>query len=440
MGDFSALKAELSGMLQASSREFKKIGSCRASAERIDSYAALLRRILSKSSLCYIGGSLSFFDGKAYVSINQKELVVTMGNLLFSMGVGASDIRRLGDMPTLVVHEKSFEPDRNKICFSNCVYDVSRGETMPFSRDCFTDYRLPYPYYSDASCPLWEAFLREVVPDVGERACLQEFFGMCYLDRSVISVEKFAVFIGGGSNGKSVVFDVMKNVIGQDRVSYLSPDQLMDSRQVVGVIGKRLNFAPDIRKGAAFDSALKALSSGQDIQGWKLYSGNVVVRCPPLVFAMNEMPRFRDMTFAFFRRVLLFSFDVTVPQERQDRSLASRIVREEAPGVFGWVMAGTERLRANGGEFTYSQKMYEDLERLKSRVKCEETPVLSYLESEGYSVDPCWIGQLPVKVKAGEIYRGMEGRLSKDAITRELTSLGVRRDRGTEVRYFLYKK
>ena len=406
----------------------------------MDDYTSLLREILVQSSLCYLNDELHFFDGRCYVPIPEKRASSMLGNLLHDNGVGASDIRRIGDMPFLVLEERRHDIDLNKVCFDNCVLDVRSGNVLDFGKDVRTDYVRPFPYHEDARCPMWKRFLNEVMPDEDEQACLQEFFGMCYLDRNLLSVEKFALFVGTGSNGKSVVFDVIKSVIGKDRVSYLSPDQLMNEKQVVSVVGKRLNFAPDIRKGASFDSALKALSSGQDVAGWRLYSGTTVIKCPPLVFALNEMPRFRDVTSAFFRRVMLFSFDVTIPEERQDRGLASKIIENESSGVFRWMMEGLWRLQERRGVFTYCEKMATNLENLKRRVRNEENPVLQYLESAGWSVTPVWVGQEITKVSATAIFDGMNHRISKDAITRELTSLGVKRDRGTEVRYFLYRK
>ena len=412
----------------------------RSSQERIDAFTSLLRDVLERSSLCYLDDVLSFFDGRCYVPVPFKRAVSLLGNLLHGYGVGASDIRKIADMPFLVLEERRHDADRSKVVFSNCALDVSDGRVLGFSRDIFTDYMRDFPYREDAGCPMWRRFLDEVLPDRDEQACLQEFFGMCYLDRDVWSVEKFAIFIGTGSNGKSVVFDVIKSVIGKERVSYLSPDQLMNEKQVVSVVGKRLNFAPDIRKGASFDSALKALSSGQDVAGWRLYSGSTVVKCPPLVFALNEMPRFRDLTSAFFRRVMLFSFDITISQERQDRTLAARIVEKEAGGVFRWMMEGLWRLQENRGEFTCCRKMEDNLDALKKRVRNEENPVLQYLGAIGYSIEPLWKDQPYVKVNAGAIFEGMGGRISKDAITRELKSAGVKTDRGTEVRYYLYRK
>lgn len=434
------LKSELSELIASNHDRLDEITRSRASQQRVDDYTSLLREILVQSSLCYLNDELHFFDGRCYVPISEKRASSMVGNLLHDNGVGASDIRRIGDMPFLVLEERRYEIDSNKVCFDNCVLDVRSGNVLSFGTDIRTDYVRPFPYHEDSRCPLWRRFLNEVMPDEDEQACLQEFFGMCYLDRNMLSVEKFAIFVGTGSNGKSVVFDVIKSVIGKERVSYLSPDQLMNEKQVVSVLGKRLNFAPDIRKGASFDSALKALSSGQDVAGWRLYSGTTVIKCPPLVFALNEMPRFRDVTSAFFRRVMLFSFDVTIPEDRQDRTLASRIIENESSGVFLWMMEGLWRLQERRGVFTYCEKMAANLESLKRRVRNEENPVLQYLDNAGWSVTPVWVGQEITKVSATAIFDGMNHRISKDAITRELTSLGVKRDRGTEVRYFLYRK
>ena len=434
------LKAELSSLLSSHSERLDEITRSRASQQRIDDYTSLLRDILVESSLCYLNDELSFFDGRCYVPISDKRASSMLGNLLHDNGVGASDIRRIGDMPFLVLEERRHSVDDGMVVFENCVLDVRNGIVLPFGTSIHTDYIRPFPYHEDSRCPMWKRFLNEVMPDEDEQSCLQEFFGMCYLDRSLWSVEKFAIFVGTGSNGKSVVFDVIKSVIGKERVSYLSPDQLMNEKQVVSVVGKRLNFAPDIRKGASFDSALKALSSGQDVAGWRLYSGTTVIKCPPLVFALNEMPRFRDVTSAFFRRIMLFSFDVTIPEEKQDRSLASRIIENESSGVFRWMMEGLWRLQERKGVFTYCQKMATNLENLKTRVRNEENPVLQYLDGAGWSVEPLWVGQDATKVPASTIFHGMGCRVSMNAIAREMSSFHVKRERGTEVRYYLYKK
>ena len=438
------LKSELSGLLSSSRERLGEIKSMRSSQQRVDSYTLLLRRILVDSSLCYLDGNLSFFNGVTYVAVDPKRASNIVSNLLIEMGVSPSDTRRINDMPFLVLSEREFSVDDSKVCFENCVLDMSSGEVLEHSRDIITDYERPFAFHKDSSYSMWQRFLDDVMPDKDEQSCLQEFFGLCFLDRNRYSVEKFAMFIGSGSNGKSVVFDVIKAVIGKQYVSFLDPTQLMDAKNLIDVDGKRLNFAPDIRKGASFDSALKALSSGQEVTGWKMYEGGKVIKCPPLVFAMNELPKFRDVTSAFFRRILLFSFDVTIPDSKQDKSLAAKIIRNESSGVFRWIMNGLwrmqERLSKGEREFTYCEKMAKNLESLKKRVRNEENPVLQYLENAGWSTEPAWDGQEPEKVRANDLFAAMQGRVSMNAIARELTSLHVKKVKTSGVMYYLYRK
>lgn len=437
--NLDVLKQDLLTLLQPCRDEFSRLTMSRSATERIDGYVTILRRALASSSLCYIDNRLAFFDGRAYTTLTSRSLILIVANILPEFGVGASDAKKVGDMPFSVIFEKSYRNDPDKVCFQNCVYDIRRNQAYQFDRRHITDYTLPYDWYADAACPKWDAFLAEVLPDASERACLQEFFGMCYVDRDKFSIEKMALLIGAGSNGKSVIFDVMKNVIGKEWVSFLSPDQLIDNKQLVSVAGKKLNFAPDIKRSAAFDSGLKALSSSQDVQGWRLYEGNVVIKCPPLVFAFNEMPHFRDDTDAFFRRLMPFQFDVVIPPERQNKKLAAEICEAELPGIFRWVMDGRRRLLNRKGSFTRCARMDKAVAALKRRVRSEQCPTLSYLESIGYTTRPQYDGQPFEKVTASRIYEGMGGRISKDAITRELNSYHVAKDRGVEVRYFLYR-
>ena len=400
--------------------------------------------MLEDTSLCYLRGELSFFDGRCYVPITLKRVADMLSNLLIGNGVSPSDTRRMGDMPFLVLSEREYRIDASKVCFENCVLDMRSGELLPFGKDIYTDYVRPFPYFEDTKCPLWHRFLNEVMPDEDEQSCLQEFFGLCFLDRDRYSIEKFAMFIGSGSNGKSVVFDVIKSVIGKEYVSFLDPKQLVDAKNLIDVDGKRLNFAPDIKKDASFDSALKALSSGQEVTGWEMYKGGKVIKCPPLVFAMNELPRFKDVTGAFFRRILLFSFDITIPEDKQDKSLAAKIVNNESAGVFRWMMEGLwrmqERLRSGKREFSYCEKMANNLEALKIRVRNEENPVLQYLDNAGWSTQPIYMGQEPTKVGANTIFEGMNGRISMNAIARELTTLHVKKVKTSGVMYYLYRK
>lgn len=408
----------------------------------MDALTLLCRSILRESSLCYVDGVLVHYDGKIYSEIvNPTSITNCLFDILMDSGTQPWDAKRIGSIILTVISEKSF--DRSPyLAFSNGVLNI---KTMDWSEGfnpgrVVTEY-LPYEYDPTAVCRLWEKFLAEVMPDEQQRLVLQEFFGMVYLDRSGFSVEKFAIFVGKGANGKSVIFDVMKKVIGEKYISNLDSLQLADEKMLPYVKGARLNFAPDLAAQKDFSSALKALASGQDVTGRKIYGDAEKIKCPPLCFAMNELPRFRDVTDAFFRRILLFSFDVQIPPHRQDKRLAERICEKDKPGIMNWILQGRFRLIRNGGEFSYSEKMEKDLNILRGKVRGgAEYPVKSYLESRGLSVYPSYVGQAPVLISRQEIYDGLGGSVSTHMITRELTAFGIQTMRSKEMKYRVYEK
>lgn len=435
------MESELRELLMSHREEIAGIAGRRVQSERKDAYCRIVRDCLQASSICYIGGDLHYYDGRMYVPVAKSVVVSTVLNILSDdLGVGASDLCRLGDIPYTVLDRKVLRVNADRVAFRNCVYDVATGRCHRFSKDDVITCGLPYAFDAKGECGGWERFLAEVLPDEGTRMALQEFFGMCFVDRARYSIEKFALLIGSGANGKSVICEVIKAVLGGDvMVDNLSPDQLQDPKQVVSLNGKLLNIAPDVRRGAAFDSCLKALSSSQVVKGWAMYKGSQEVKCPPLAFALNELPVFKDMTFGFFRRILLFNFEYTVPEERQDKTLAARLIATEASGIFKWVMEGRRRLIANGGKFTRSERMEAATNSLTGSVLVRQSSVLQYLESAGWAVSPQFAGQMPEPVEADEIYNGIGGSISKYNITHELRRYGVKTERGKCLKYWLFK-
>lgn len=433
------LRIELSGLFSDRKDALLSAIAVKGQNDRIDALALLCREVLRGSSLCFIGGEMHRYDGRCYVPCDRRDVLVCLGNLLVDLGVSPTDVRRMSDMPLGVISERSFVRS-GAIAFENGVFHPDGSFVEGFSSSEPVTEVLPYAYDASASCPMWESFLCEVMPDERERMVLQEFLGSCYVDREAMSIEKFAIFLGKGANGKSVIREVVSRVMGRGNVSAYDAEQITRQEMLPYLIGKRINFASDMKVTAAFDSALKALASGQEVVGRKIYGEPVVVKAPPLVFSMNSLPPFRDTSDAFFRRVLLFSFGVVIPEERRDASLATRIADAESAGVFSWIMAGRERLLASGGKFTPCDSMDRELELLRSGVTSSEYPVKDYLEGKGYSLRPVYEGQPFTLVSQNEIDLGMRSTVSRYMITAELRRFGVKTFRSKELFYKLYHR
>src|SRR5690606_30207129 len=81
----------------------------------------------------------------------------------------------------------------------------------------------------------------------------------------------------------------------------------------------------------------------------------------------------------FFRRFLIIPFRVTIPEERQDKNLSTKIIRQELPGIFNWIMAGMLRLLEKK-KFTSSTIVEEEVNKFRR----ESDSVLSFIDDNDY--------------------------------------------------------
>ncbi|MDC1101380.1 phage/plasmid primase, P4 family [Pseudomonadales bacterium] len=171
--------------------------------------------------------------------------------------------------------------------------------------------------------------------------------------------EKFAILIGSGANGKSVLLELIKSLCGSENVSAVSPDRLDDKFQRAYLHGKYANLVTEIAEGAVInDAALKAITSGEFTTAEHKFR-------PPFSFApyatcwfgTNHMPHTRDFSDALFRRACVITFTNKFEGSRRDPLLKEKLVGE-LPGVFRMALEGLAGVILRG-QFTEPASMLE---------------------------------------------------------------------------------
>lgn len=197
---------------------------------------------------------------------------------------------------------------------------------------------LPFCYDPGAESELWAAFLDRVLPDRGCQRVLQEYVANALVGGAVM-LDVMLLLRGGGSNGKSVLLEVLNALAGKENVSNISlSDLTTDMNARSGFEHKLLNMSSesDVRWGAP---VLKQLTSHEPVMVKQLYKDmREMTDYGYLVAAVNEMPR-AEMTHAFFRRLKILPFDVTISAEEADPALAEKL-KGELSGVLNWFLAG----------------------------------------------------------------------------------------------------
>nr|DAW61318.1 MAG TPA: dsDNA helicase [Caudoviricetes sp.] len=283
------------------------------------------------------------------------------------------------------------------INLKNGTFEISpdRQGLRPFRREDFIKYQLSFRYDRNAICPIFDKYLERVLPDEGCRNVLCEYIG--YIFVSNLKLEKAAILYGSGANGKSVFFEIINALLGQENICSYSLQNLTkyDSYQRAELANRLLNYASEIN-GKLEASIFKQLVSGEPVEARQIYGKPFTMKSyAKLMFNCNELPKEVEQTNAFFRRFIIIPFSETIPEPEQDPELARKIIDNELSGVFNWVLGGLTRLLSQK-HFTFSEKVKEQVDNYRK----ESDSVVMFIDEFGYT--PSFEGSFFLKMVYNE--------------------------------------
>lgn len=274
--------------------------------------------------------------------------------------------------------------DTVQINLQNGTYEISsHGSGLkPFDRRDFLTYQLPFKYDPQARAPIFQKYLDRVLPDKERQSILAEYMGYLFIKNgNSLKLEVALILYGTGANGKSVFFEIVNALLGRQNTSSYSLQQLTDGPGYYRamIANKLVNYASEIN-GKLEADMFKRMVSGEIIDA-RLPYGNPMqlTQYAKLIFNCNELPRDIEHTPAFFRRWLIVPFDVTIPEDEQDKELHLKIIDNELSGIFNWVLEGLDRL--------LKQKKFSDCDAARKAIeqyKSESNSVRLFLNENEY--------------------------------------------------------
>ena len=160
---------------------------------------------------------------------------------------------------------------------------------------------------------LFDAFLRSIFTDASSRPVTDadafikfvwETLGYCLAIHA--KWEKcFIIIIGLGANGKSVLGNIARRLVGVKNVAAVQPNQMGNVFQRSHLEGKLLKLVTELNQNEEVDDGiLKALVSGEMMTVERKHAGpREIVPFATHIFLTNHMPRLRDYTDGIYRRV-----------------------------------------------------------------------------------------------------------------------------------------
>lgn len=334
------------------------------------------------------------YNGAYWQLLDDQQLTDFLGKAAEKMGVEKFDARHYQFRDELLkqfmVSAHLQKPETNEkttiINLMNGTLEIGNNTILrPFSDSDFITYQLPYDYDPEADAPRFMDYINEVLPDKSAQEVIAEFLGYVFIPNSHLKLEKALLLYGSGANGKSVFFEIIKALLGNENLSSYSLSSLTNETGYyrAEIANKLVNYASEI-SGDLEAARFKALVSGEPIEARKPYGQAFILEnYARLIFNTNELPRDVEHTLAFFRRFLIIPFNVTIPESKQDKELANKIIEHELPGVFNWILSGLQRILSQRN-FSRCEAAEQELNDFKK----QSDSVQMFLEDQNLTPSP----------------------------------------------------
>lgn len=221
--------------------------------------------------------------------------------------------------------------------------DLATGEVAPHDPEkLLTQVTAASP---GSGCRLWIGFLQEITGgDTDMQAYLQRLCG--YLLTGDTSEQIFAFFHGTGFNGKSVFLSTISAVLGDyaataTQTAFMATSNDRHLTELAGLRAARLVTVSETEQDRAWAEArIKTVTGGEKIRANFMHKDHFEFKPQfKLIVAGNHRPALAGTGEAMRRRLHLVPFDVTIPEDRRDKSLPDKLLAE-GDGVLGWMLDG----------------------------------------------------------------------------------------------------
>ena len=236
---------------------------------------------------------------------------------------------------------------------ANGTIDLRTGELMPYRKDDLCTKIIPVIYDADSTCPLFKKLLRKILKENRDLInFLQRTIGYS-LTGSTLEQVLFILW-GSGANGKSTFLEIIRALLGDygrtaDSALLMRHNNDGVRNDVARLAGARFVSTSETEAGRHLSEVLvKQLTGGDTVAARFLYSEFFEFSAQFKVFlSTNHKPQIRGTDNAIWRRIRLVPFEVTIPEEEQDKELPTKL-RAELPGILAWAVRGCLRWQKYG--------------------------------------------------------------------------------------------
>ena len=246
---------------------------------------------------------------------------------------------------------------RGLICFQNGAYDPeSQSFVLPDPAFYCSRHMGVEPDFGkalDEGAPRFKRFLEQITQGDEElQRYIQCLLGYC-MTRDQVDPALF-VWYGHGANGKTVLANVFRAVLGgcergycaelsQDDITMTSSERIREN--LAGLESARVAFCPETEGGRYLkESLIKQITGGEVLTVEMKFGHSYTIRpCAKVVIYTNKPLRISGSDHGIWRRIAQVPFNYTVPDEdRNPDMLKVEYWQDELPVITAWGLEGLQ--------------------------------------------------------------------------------------------------
>lgn len=406
-------------------------------------YEIIIGELLNTAEqrLCDFGqvnGNPYMFNSKYWEFIPKESFQTFLTSVAEKCGMKSYDIRQPNEVKKIIsqfmvsasIPAPQTNPNKVLINLQNGTYEISEDQRTfrEANSEDLLMYALPFEYNKDAEAPMFSEFLNQVLPDTTQQQVLMEYLG--YIFVKGLKLEKCLLIIGDGANGKSVLFDIVSALLGEKNICSYTLSNLCDDKGYyrAQLSNKLLNYSSELGGKNCPPDMVKKLISTEPVDARNIYGAPFELKdyCK-FIFNTNTLPKEVEHTGAYFRRFMIIRFGQTIPEDKQDKNLAKKIIASELSGIFNLVLEGLERI-VKKKAFTYSKEMEEEINTFRR----ESNSIAQFLDDEAYVPSPNLYTNLKPLYEEYKTYCINSGyhHVSKIELVRRLKVEGIQTKKG----------
>lgn len=237
------------------------------------------------------------------------------------------------------------------------IAQIGRFQARAPARDDRITRLAPVTYDPESTAPKFQAFLDQILPDIPVQLFVQRWMGYCLTGDTGQQV--LAIAFGSGANGKTTLFDLFQEVLGDYAATVDIKTFLHDERRRGGdatpdlarLPGRRLVLASEPEAGdRVSETMVKTITGGDRLVARSLY-GEPFEFAPSfkLILLSNVRPTIRGQDEGIWRRIILVPFEQVIPPDkRRPKNEVIAELRAESAGILNWMLDGLLMFREQG--------------------------------------------------------------------------------------------